>query len=155
MPAYSELCAELSAPPLPPPLLQMYSAEKNTAENESDVPSTQQAEQGNPWITWYFQLLSPAFLCVLFWNSIEMVRLIGGSFAARLLSCFRCWPRSCSLCSRRHGSTASLTSTSSPRFLELRLRLLPAILQLGCFCESLARERSDLQIHLLFGVALY
>ena len=143
MSAYSELCAELSAPPLPLNLLQMHSAEKNTVGNESDVPSTQQAEKGNPWTTWYFQLLSPTFLCVLFWNSIEMVRLIGGSFAARLLSCFRCWPRSCSLCSRRHGSTASLTNTSSPRFLELRLRLLPAILPLCCFCDSLARWRGD------------
>ena len=75
--------------------------------------------------------------------NLEIVRLIGGSFAARLLSCFRCWPRGCSLCSRWHSSTVSLTSTSSPRLNELLLRLPSVILQLGCFCESISRERCD------------
>ena len=60
--------------------------------------------------------------------NLEIVGLIGGSFAARLLSCFRCWPRGCSLCSRRHSSTVSLTSASSPRLNELLLRL-PSVLQ--------------------------
>ena len=75
--------------------------------------------------------------------NLEIVGLIGGSFAARLLSCFRCWPRGCSLCSRRHSSTVSLTSTSSPRLIELLLRLPSVFLQLGCFCESISRERCD------------
>ena len=59
MPAYSALCAELSAPPLPLPLLQMYSAEKNTAENESDVPSTHQAKKRESLDYMVFPIVEP------------------------------------------------------------------------------------------------
>ena len=56
--------------------------------------------------------------------------------ASRLLSCFRCWPSGCSLCSRRHSPRWS-------RFFKLRSRLLSAFFGLGCVSESVIREMSD------------
>ena len=76
------------------------------------------------------QVLAKPFLVFLILG-FTLIRGIATS-ASRLLSCFRCWPSGCSLCSRRHSPRWS-------RFFELRSRLLPAFFE-NKTCDELTLD---------------
>ena len=68
--------------------------------------SSSNLEKGNHWPAWYSQLLSPAFLCVLLWNSIGTIKFSAKTFGLILFEtvlgqCGRFWR---SWCSRKRGA---------------------------------------------------
>ena len=77
--------------------------------------SSSNLEKGNHWPAWYFQLLSPAFLCVLLWNSIGTIKFSAKTFGLVLLETVlgQCGRFRRSWCSRKRGADADTIPTSA------------------------------------------
>ena len=97
-----DLYPELSAPPSNPPLQVLPSQCVQHHGASETVP----VSTDNRWLAWFFQLLSPTFLCVLLWNSIETIKFSAKTFGLILFEtvlgqCGRFWR---SWCSRKRGA---------------------------------------------------
>ena len=122
-----DLYPELSAPPsayptlhvLPSQCVQHHNASElvpasrvesavkiSVGKSESDFHTNPLTKKGNHWPAWYFQLLSPTFLCVLLWNSIGTITLSAKTFGLILLETVlgQCGRFRRSWCSRKRGA---------------------------------------------------
>ena len=118
------------------PVSRVESAVKiSVGKSESDFHTNPLTKKGNHWPAWYFQLLSPTFLCVLLWNSIGTITLSAKTFGLILLETVlgQCGRFRCSWRSRHKGTTSLLTRSS-----QIRLRLLPVLHA----CKFLGRDFS-------------
>ena len=77
--------------------------------------SSSNLEKGNHWPAWYSQLLSPAFLCVLLWNSIGTIKFSAKTLGLILLETVlgQCGRFRRSWCSRKRGAHAETIPTSA------------------------------------------
>ena len=122
-----DLYPELSAPPntyptlhvLPSQCVQHHSASEtvpvsrvesavkiSVGKSESDFHTNSPTEKGNHWPAWYFQLLSPTFLCVLLWNLIGTITFPAKTIGLILLETVlgQCGRFRRSWCSRKRGA---------------------------------------------------
>ena len=127
---------ELSAPPntyltfhvLPSQCVQHHSASEtvpvssvesavkiSVGKSESDFHTMSPTKKGNHWLAWYFQLLSPTFLCVLLWNSIGTITFPAKTFGLIILETVlgQCGRFRRSWCSRKRGAHADTIPTSA------------------------------------------
>ena len=130
------LYPELSAPPCTNPTLHVLPSQSvqhhgasetvpvsrvesavmiNVGKSESDFHTNPPTEKGNHWPAWYFQLLSPTFLCVLLWNSIGTITFSAKTFGLILLETVlgQCGRFRRSWCSRKRGAHAKTIPTSA------------------------------------------
>ena len=98
------------------PVSRIESAVKiSVGKSESDFHTNPPTEKGNHWPAWYFQLLSPTFLCVLLWNSIGTITLSAKTFGLIILETVlgQCGRFRRSWCSRKRGADADTIPTSA------------------------------------------
>ena len=89
----------------------------SVGKSESDFHTNPLTKKGNHWPAWYFQLLSPTFLCVLLWNSIGTIKFSAKTFGLILLETVlvlgQCGRFRRSWCSRKRGADADTIPTSA------------------------------------------
>ena len=106
------LYPELSAPPSTNPTIHVLPSQCVQHHGASE---TVPVSTGNRWLAWFFQLLSPTFLCVLLWNSIGTIKFSAKTFGLILLETVlgQCGRFRRSWCSRKRGADADTIPTSA------------------------------------------